>query len=180
MFKLNDHVIYPGHGVARVADVIEKTVSGKTINFLMLSFIFKDTTILVPMYNVATIGIRYPSSEQEVDLALYELSKQPEKKLESIDFTPSGWNRRFKHYQQKLQSGKLFDIAQIYRDLMYIAQQKDLSFGERGILQTTEDLISQEIQIVKNKDREVIVQLLRNPFKLLTFHDRSFLQQEAL
>lgn len=179
MFKLNDHVIYPGHGVALVEDIVEKFVGGTSIQFLTLGFVFKDMTILVPTYNVATIGIRYPCGEQDIDAALYELSKQPEKKLESIDFTPSGWNRRHKDYQLKIQGGILFEITKIYRDLMHIAQQKDLSFGERAVLQTTEELISQEMQVVKHSERESIIQLLRNPFKQFVFHDRSFLQQEA-
>jgi len=179
MFTLKDHVMYPGHGVAIVQDIIEKTVSGTTITFLQLNFVFKDMTILIPMYNVQTIGIRFPSPEQEILCALKELSKQPEKRLESIDFTPSGWNRRHKDYQMKILSGNLLEIMRIYRDLMHIAQQKDLSFGERTVLQTTEDLIAQEIQVVREEKRECVVQMLRSPFKQFTFHDRSFLQQEA-
>ncbi len=179
MFNLNDHVIYPGHGVARVEDVIERTVSGTTIKFLKLNFVFKDMTILVPVYNIDSIGIRYPSKESDVDSVIQELAKKPEKVLESIDFTPSGWNRRHKDYQSKILSGALLEIAKIYRDLMYIAQQKDLSFGERAVLQATEELLVQEVQVVKNKEREIIIQLLRNPFKQFIFHDRSFLQQDA-
>jgi CarD family transcriptional regulator len=179
MFNLKDHVIYPGHGVALVEDVIERTVSGTTIKFLKLNFVFKDMTILVPMYNVDAIGIRYPSKEKEIDSAIQELAKKPEKILESIDFTPSGWNRRHKDYQTKILSGMLLEIAKIYRDLMYIAQQKDLSFGERSVLQATEELLVQEVQIVKNREREIVIQLLRNPFKQFVFHDRSFLQQDV-
>jgi CarD family transcriptional regulator len=179
MFKLHDHVIYPAHGVAIVSEISEKMIAGTGIQFLKLNFLFKDMMILVPTYNIATIGIRYPSSEQEVNTGLYELSKKPEKILDSIDFTPSGWNRRHKEYQNKIQAGKLLEVAKIYRDLMYIAQQKDLSFGERTVLLATEELLVQEIQVVKNKDRDVVTQLLRNPFKQFIFHDKSFLQIEA-
>ena len=175
MFKLHDHVIYPAHGVALVDEISEKKVGENSIQFLTLNFIFKDMTIMVPTYNVATIGIRYPSSEQDVNTAIHELSKKPDKILDSIDFTPSGWNRRHKDYQLKIQMGKLVEVAKIYRDLMYIAQQKDLSFGERVVLQTTEELIAQEIQIILKKEREAVVQVLRNPFKQFIFHDKSFL-----
>lgn len=179
MFKLHDHVIYPAHGVATVSEISEKKVADNSIQFLKLDFLFKDMMILVPTYNIAIIGIRYPSSEQEVNTAIYELSKKPERILDSIDFTPSGWNRRHKEYQNKIQDGKLIEIAKIYRDLMFIAQQKDLSFGERTVLQTTEELLVQEMQIVKIKDKDVVIQLLRNPFKQFIFHDKSFLQVEA-
>lgn len=179
MFKRSDHVIYPGHGVAVVEDIIDKVVASTTISFLKLTFLFKDMTILVPVYNVTAIGLRYPSTQQEVEMVLNELAKQPQKKLESVDLTPSGWNRRHKDYQTKLQNGGLLELSRIYRDLMHIAQQKDLSFGERTILQTIEDLLSQEIQIVAAQDREVVLQWLRMPFKQFVFHDRSFLHQEV-
>ncbi len=179
MFKLNDNVVYPGHGVAVVEEIVEKQVAGKTISFMKLVFLFKDMTILVPTYNVEAIGIRKPSNQEVIDLVIDELRKKPERRLESIDFTPSGWNRRNKDYQARIQSGKLLDIAKIYRDLMYVAQQKDLSFGERTLLQITEELIAQEMQVIKNSDRELVIQELRTPFKQFMFHDRTFNQEKA-
>jgi RNA polymerase-interacting CarD/CdnL/TRCF family regulator len=59
-------------------------------------------------------------------------------------------------------------MAKIYRDLMYISLQKDLSFGERTLLQNIEDLIAQELQVVKNLSREVTIQNIRIPFKHIT------------
>ena len=62
---------------------------------------------------------------------------------------------------------------------MYVAQQKDLSFGERTLLQITEELIAQEMQVIKNSDRELVIQELRTPFKQFMFHDRTFNQEKA-
>ena len=180
MFELNDKVIYPGHGVAIIDDIIEKVIGGKSVTFFKLSFLYKDMTILVPMYNTEVIGIRHPSGQQTILLALNELHKQPEKKLESIDFTPSGWNRRNKDYQLKIQSGLLVEIAKIYRDLMYVSQQKDLSFGERALLQAAEELLIQELQIIKSIDREAIIQEIRNPFKKFLYYTNKSLHQEGV
>jgi CarD family transcriptional regulator len=179
MFKLNENVVYPGHGVAVVEDIVEKSVSGTSIKFLKLAFLFKDMTILVPVYNTESIGIRKPSNKEVVDAIINELHKEPERKLESIDFTPSGWNRRNKDYQTRIQSGRLLEIAKIYRDLMYVAQHKDLSFGERNLLQTTEELLAQELQVVQNQERELVIQLLRGPFKQFVFHERNAAMQES-
>lgn len=165
MFEPNDKVIYPGHGVANVDGIIEKNVAGSSLKFIKLSFVYKDMTILVPVYNVDCIGLRRLSSQVVIDQALKELYKEPDKKIESIDVTPSGWNRRHKAYQLKIQSGVLLDIVKIYRDLMYISQQKELSFGERMLLQSIEELIAQEIQSGKQINREEVIQELRCPFK---------------
>lgn len=169
MFKLKDKVVYPGHGVAVVDEIIEKNVGGNPINFFKLVFLFKDMNILVPIYNSESVGIRYPSDEDTIESVLSELGKKPEKKLDSIDFTPSGWNRRNKDYQLKIQSGKLLDIAKVYRDLMYIAQQKELSFGERTLLTVLEELMTQEIQVVRSVARDTAIQELRSTFKQHSF-----------
>lgn len=179
MFQLNDKVVYPGHGVAVIEEIIERSVSGASIKFMKLNFLFKDMTILVPIYNVDSIGIRLPNSVENVDAVLKELRNKPEKKLETLDFTPSGWNKRNKEYQMKIQSGSLLDLIKIYRDIMHIAQIKDLSFGERTLLQNIEELILQEVQVVKNSDRELVAQEIRSPFKQLFFHDRSFVGEVA-
>lgn len=179
MFKLNDKVVYPGHGVAVVKEITEKQVGSNKITFFKLVFTYKDMTILVPIYNIATIGIRQPSDKDTIQKVAKELLQRPERKLESIDFTPSGWNKRNKEYQQKIQSGLLIEIAKIYRDLMYVSQQKDLSFGERTLLQTTEDLLVQELQAVKNIEKEVIIQEIRMPFKQLLFQDKSYQRETA-
>lgn len=165
MFEFNDKVFYPGHGVANVDGIIEKEVAGSCLKFIKLSFLHKDMMILVPLYNTDSIGLRSISSEDCVNKVLEELHRGPERKLESIDFTPSGWNRRHKEYQLKILGGKLIDIIKIYRDLMYISQQKELSFGERTLLQSVEDLLAQEIQSVRKTSREEVIQELRCPFK---------------
>ncbi|MFH1831614.1 MAG: CarD family transcriptional regulator [bacterium] len=179
MFERNDKVIYPGHGVAVVRDIIEKSISGSTVKLVKLVFLFKDMTILVPLYNVNSIGIRHPSDMQIVNTVMSELYSKPDRRLESIDFTPSGWNRRNKDYQSKIQSGNLLEISKIYRDLMHVSEQKELSFGERTLLQSTEDLIVQELQVVKNIDKELVIQEIRTPFKQFLFRNKGFLQQKT-
>lgn len=169
MFNLKDNVVYPGHGVAVISEIVEKTVGGTSIHFIKLDFLYKDMTILVPKYNLDAIGLRHLSSPLQIEDVLNELARKPERKLDGVDFTPSGWNRRNKDYQTKIQGGVLLEIARIYRDLMYVAQHKELSFGERTLQQTTEELIAQEMQIVQGCDRATVVTMLRSPFKLFSY-----------
>ncbi len=181
MFKQDDKVVYPGYGVAVVEDIIEKSVGDDTVLFFKLSFLFKDMTILVPAYNIKTIGIRYPSDKVTIEIAIKELDNKPERQLESIDFTPSGWNRRQKNYQIKIQSGLLLEIVKIYRDLMYVAKQKELSFGERALLQSTEELILQEVQLVRETQKSEIIQELRSPFRklLIDTPDKMYAHEQS-
>lgn len=166
MFRLNDKVIYPGHGVAVIEEIIEKAVAGKKINFFKLNFIFKEMTILIPIDGkCSAAGIRPLCCEEDIKCSLRELGTKPARTLDSFDFTPSSWNRRNKEYQLKIQGGDLLAIASIYRDLMYISKQKDLSFGEKNLLHSIEELMVQEIQIVRGSEKEAVIQELRKPFQ---------------
>ena len=165
MFKIQEKVIYPGHGVAQIEEIVEKSVAGNKIKFFKLCFLCKDMTVLVPINNAPHMAIRKLSSKQEVKKALDELLRPPERKLENLDFTPSGWNKRNKDYQLKIQGGALLDLSKIYRDLMFVAKQKELSFGERNLLQLAEDLLVQEIEIVTTKDRSIVLNQIRSQFK---------------
>ncbi len=176
MFNLKDKVIYPGHGVAIVEEIIEKKVAGRDMQFFKLNFLYKDMTILLPLNNMTSCGVRYPGDKLLVKKVFDQLYKEPEKKLDYLDFTPSGWNRRNKDYQLKIQSGSIIDISYVYRDLMSVAQQKELSFGERKILMVAEDLLYQEIQVVTGQSQSSILDQLHAPFKQFLFQQSSIKQ----
>ncbi|MCF7800183.1 hypothetical protein K9L05_02105 [Candidatus Babeliales bacterium] len=165
MFNLADEIFYPGHGVALIEELSLKNISDIQITFFKLKFLYKDMTIWVPISNIQNLGIRFLTNKDEIDNHIKALYNSTNKILHFVDFTPSGWNKRHKEYQLKIQRGKFADLINIYKDLMLISQQKDLSFGERGILQTVEELLSQEIQSVTGKDKDFILSELHAPFK---------------
>lgn len=167
MLKINDKVVYPGLGVASVQEIVMKKVLNKNINFFKLVFLYKDMTILVPEYNLSVIGVREPSSEETLKKLLAEIRKKIEKKIVSADLHPSAWNRRQKEYQLKIQGGNIFDLGKIYRELMVSFQHKELSFGEKALLQLTENLIAQEMQVSLELEKEKVYHYLRLSFKQL-------------
>ena len=150
MFARNEKVVYPGHGVATVEDIIEKTIGGSTVKFLKLVFLFKDMTILVPTDNASAVGIR-PLSSAEYINDIFKLLSQPVM-AKQLDAAVSNWNKRNKEYQGKLRSGNLLELCAIYRDLRHIEGNKELSFGEKSLLQQTERLLIEEIAIVTKVD----------------------------
>lgn len=164
MFTLGDYVFFPGHGVALLEEFEEKKILDKTVQVMKLSFKFKAQTVWLPSHTIKQSGLRFLSSEKEIADAFLELNLMPERKFESIDFTPSGWSRRHKRCQALMQTGILRNLMKIYRDFMYITKQKELSFGEKALLTLVEDLIVQEVVTVRTVEKEEIVQELKAPF----------------
>lgn len=147
MFVLDEKVVYPGHGVAKISRILEKSFAGNSTTFFELKFLNKDMTILVPIDNFELVGIRSLSSPENINDILRMLAEPVD--TISTESSPTNWNKRNKEYQCKLRTGNLKDICKIYRDLKHISCFKELSFGEKNLLQQTEMLLAQEISLVK-------------------------------
>lgn len=161
MFRLNEKVVYPGHGVARVNNLITKIVAGQEAMFYELAFLSKDMTVLVPTNNAEAVGIRPLSSSDHIK-DVFDILTSPARRISHYEFTASNWNKRNKEYQNKLRTGRLKDLSEIYRDLHYIALQKELSFGEKNLLHQTEALLVEELSLVQEVGQEKAIEQLRS------------------
>lgn len=166
IFTLNDRVVYPGHGVARINRIVEKVVSKEIVHFFELKFLNKDMTILVPTTNLDSVGIRALSSASLISNMFKVLSRPVKDSLE-YELMVSNWNKRNKEYQNKIRKGDLIELSEIYRDLKHIARQKELSFGEKSLLQKTETLLVEEISVVEQVGEEKALSLLRSSVNMM-------------
>jgi len=156
MFSLNEKVVYPGYGVARISRILVKKTGQSSTNFFELSFLSKPVTILVPVDNALLVGIRRLGTRESVDTVFKNLAEMvvPTVNVHSIDASTVNWNKRNKEYQGKMRTGNLQEICEIYRDLKAIEHGKGLSFGEKTLLAQTETLLAEEIAIVYNTDEK--------------------------
>lgn len=159
-FTVDDKVVYPGHGVATITRIVEKTVGSEIVKFFELKFLSKDMTILVPTLNFIAAGIRPVSTSISIT-SLFKKLSEPVREIPSYELTASNWNKRNKEYQLKIRSGDLFELSEIYRELNHISLQKELSFGEKTLLHQTEALLAEEISIVERLAQEQALMKLR-------------------
>jgi len=158
MFSLNEKVVYPGHGVAKINRIVEKRVGGQRTSFFELKFLHSEMTILVPTENLESVGIRKVSSNETIEKA-FKILAEPARLMPNMAYM-NNWSKRNKEYQCKLRTGDLFEICAIYRDLNFLSTQKDLSFGEKGLLHKIESLLAEEISIVSSiKEDQAVAQL---------------------
>ena len=163
MFRLNDKVVYPGHGVAKINQIVEKNIGGNRTLFYELTFLNKEMTILIPTQNTESIGIRPLSSQDEIN-DIVKMLAEPAKKINSYELSATNWNKKNKEYQLKLRTGDLRKIFEIYQSLREASAEKELSFGEKNLLTQTESLIAEEISIVKKLDPQKAIEYLRSVF----------------
>jgi CarD family transcriptional regulator len=83
----------------------------------------------------------------------------------SVDSTT--WNRRYREYMEKIKTGSVFEIAEVLRDLYLLKGDKDLSFGERKMLDTARSLLIKELSLAKECSEEDIEGDLKKIFNLV-------------
>jgi len=151
-FKVGDLAVYPAHGVGRINSIETKMVNGETHDFYMMKIIENEMLIMIPTWNVEQVGLRDIIDEEEVS-KVYDVMK----KRENIAAEPQTWNRRYREYMDKIKTGSLYDVAEVFRDLSLLKLNKDLSFGERKLYDTAQTLLVMELSTARNTDEKTIL-----------------------
>lgn len=158
-FKKGDKVVYPGHGVAVIEDVQIRAISGIERKFFVLRTLgFEKTTIMIPIENVGTVGLRRVVGRDMVD-KIYRVLRQ-----RKVEVDTQTWNRRYRDYTDKIKTGSPLEVAKVLRDLLVLKGDKELSFGERKMLDTARSLLVKELSIASEDREEKIMEDLRAIF----------------
>ena len=150
-FNVGDLAVYPAHGVGRIESIESRTINGDKHDFYILKILENSMVIMIPTWNVASVGLRNIIDSTQVD-EIYDVLKT---KKDDI-FDNQTWNRRYKEYMDKLKTGSLYDVAEVFRDLYLLKLIKDLSFGERKLLDTARVLLLRELCTAKKTDEETV------------------------
>ncbi len=151
-FRVGDLAVYPAHGVGRINSIETRMVNGEEHDFYMMKIIENEMTIMIPTWNVEQVGLRDVIDEKEIP-KVYEVMK----KRERSGAETQTWNRRYREYMEKLKTGSLYDVAEVYRDLSLLKLTKDLSFGERKLYDTAQTLLVMELSTASNTDEKTII-----------------------
>ena len=151
-FKVGDLAVYPAHGVGRINSIETKIVNGETHDFYMMKILENEMIIMIPTWNVEQVGLRDIIDEEEI-FKVYEVMK---KRQESPMETQT-WNRRYRDYMEKIKTGSLYDVAEVFRDLSLLKLTKDLSFGERKLYDTAQTLLVIELSTARDTDEKTII-----------------------
>ena len=157
MFKVGDMAVYPAHGVGVIERIENREISGCQEDFYVMRILETKMIIMIPSSNAANVGLRQIIDQDEVSKIFSILKKRDI----SVDGNQT-WNRRYREYMDKIKSGSVFEVAEVYRDLTTIKQDKELSFGERKMLDTARSLLVKEISLAKNMKEEDVERDIRS------------------
>ena len=142
-FKVGDKAVYPSQGIAEVTGLERREIHGKIQHFYVLRLAETGLRILVPVNKAEQVGLRPVAGTSEVEEVLQILREK------DVPLDRHTWNRRYRGFMDKIKSGSLFEVAEVFRDLHRLKRTKPLSFGERRMLDTAKDLIVQELCVAQ-------------------------------
>ena len=113
-------------------------------HFYVLRILDSDMRILVPVEKAEQVGLREVVQEDQIR-EVFNILKDKE-----VHVDKQTWNRRYRGFMEKIKTGSLFEVAEVFRDLYRLKETKTLSFGERRMLDTAKNLIVKELSVAKN------------------------------
>ena len=158
-FEAGDLAVYPAHGVGRIEAIESRVINGEKHDFYIMKVLESSMVIMIPTWNVESVGLRDVIHEEDIP-KVYEIMKQKQE----ISNENQTWNRRYREYMDKIKTGSLYDVAEVFRDLSLLKLTKDLSFGERKLFDTAQLLLVKELSTARNTDEDDIISEIESFF----------------
>jgi CarD family transcriptional regulator len=162
MFEIGDKAVYPGHGVGVIEAIESKQILGKKQIFYILRILdngmTNGMTIMIPRDHVETVRLRGVIRKIDVAKVIHILKDR------DVTIDNQTWNRRYREYMEKINTGSIYEIAEVLRDLHLLKAEKELSFGERKIMDMAKNLLVRELAIARDVKESDILREIKTIF----------------
>ncbi len=159
--KLNvgDKVVHPSHGLGEITAIEHREIGGAKGEFFIIRILDNGMRVMVPRTSAQAAGLRPVMSSKEADKVL-ETMKAREV---AVDLQP--WSRRFRAYTEMIKSGSPHEVAKVLRDMYRLKFDKELSFGERRLLDQAKSLLLKELAAAKGMTEAALQERVDEMFR---------------
>jgi len=158
VYKVGNYVVYPTHGVGRIMAEETQMIGDHELRMLVIAFEKDKMTLRVPVHRAKAAGLRPVSSADQMKKVFLTLKSRAR--------TSRGmWSRRAQEYEAKINSGNIFFIAEVVRDLHQNVDQSERSYSERMIYESALARLVGELAAAEGTDHKTatdkLMKLLR-------------------
>ena len=147
IYNIKDYVVYPKHGVGKIVSIEKAKIGSIDITFYKVFIEKEKLTLSIPLNQQS--HLRHVSSINQVNKAITILKSKPKIKR-------TMWSRRAQEYEQKINSGKLYKLAEVVKDLNkktdVIAEQ---SYSERQLFEKAYERLKSEFEVVLGEKAKI-------------------------
>jgi CarD family transcriptional regulator len=158
VFVEGDMAVYPAHGVGVIKSIETQQVAGIDQTFYVLEILGNSMRIMIPTSSSENVGLRSIVNKKEALEVLNILKDR------AVEIDSQTWNRRYREYMEKIKTGSIFEVAAVLRDLFLLSVDKDLSYGERKMLDTAKGLLVTELSIAQDVEEDKISRKIEKIF----------------
>jgi CarD family transcriptional regulator len=137
-------VAYPSQGPCLVETLQERSCGERTVRGFILRVLGDNSTIFIPEDQTGKVGLRPLISQSQCRKLIGGLA-------EDFDAVSCDWKTRSREFMDKLQSGDVFQAADVLKKLTFLSHEKKLSFREQTLLEKAKFLIISEIRLASGK-----------------------------
>jgi CarD family transcriptional regulator len=141
--EVGDKAVHPSHGLGEVVAIEHREIAGMKGDFYILRILDNGMRVMVPRATSAQAGLRPVMSGTDAEKVLETMRAREV----AVDLQP--WSRRFRAYTEMIKSGSPHEVAKVLRDMYRLKFDKDLSFGERRLLDQAKSLLMKELAAAK-------------------------------
>ncbi len=149
-FRINEHIVYPAHGVGQIIEISEQEIAGMTLQLFVVNFEKEKMVLRVPLEKAKQIGMRKLADNKVMDGAIKTLKGRARVKR-------TMWSRRAQEYEAKINSGDLIAIAEVVRDLFRNENQPEQSYSERQLYEAALERMAREVATVDKTTEDAAV-----------------------
>ena len=157
-FVVGDKAVHPAHGVGEVTAIEQREIGGTRTTFYILRILDNAMKVMVPTSAATQVGLRAVMTDKEANNIMTTMRAREV----AVDVQP--WSRRFRVYTEMIKSGSPVEIAKVLRDMNRLKFDKDLSFGERRLLDQARGLLLKELALAKKKTEAEMAEEIRKIF----------------
>lgn len=151
MFSVGDKVVYPMYGAGVIEDLEEKSIDGKNLKYYVMKIPVGNLKIMVSANNAEMLGIR----------EIFESDKVMDIVNNALPIAmPENWNQRYKENLERIKTGDLEKVVQVFKTLIFREREKSLSSAEKKMLGTAKQIILSEIIMSQNVQKEQAEEIL--------------------
>ena len=147
IYNIKDYVVYPKHGVGKVVSIEKAKIGSIDITFYKVFIEKEKLTLSIPLNQQS--HLRQISSTNQINKAITILKSKPKIKR-------TMWSRRAQEYEQKINSGKLYQLAEVVKDLNkkgdIIVEQ---SYSERLLFEKAYERLKSEFEVILGEKAKI-------------------------
>ena len=149
LLKVGDKAVYPGHGVGQITSIEDKNIMGNKLTFYSMKIVESGTKIMIPKNRVKSIGLRPVASKKQAKEVMDIIFDK--KGGEQAKAPGKNWQKRHQSYMDKIKTGSIYEIAKVIRNLNQIKGEKELSYGEKKMMDKAKNMLYSELSLTMDK-----------------------------